>query len=92
MSGLRQLSVYTPDACFSPIIGGSLSRPVERYPSIFGDSELLKKYPYFLACAIPATFSALACFVTLFFLKEVRQSLAYSLPSTVPDPRTFVSS
>ncbi|KAI0710070.1 MFS general substrate transporter [Earliella scabrosa] len=68
---------WSTGATVGPIIGGSLSRPVERYPSIFGDSELLKKYPYFLACAIPATFSALACFVTLFFLKEtVRNPLS----------------
>ena len=55
---------------FSPVIGGSLSRPAERHPELFGQSEFLKKYPYFLACSIPATFSIVACFVTLFFLKE----------------------
>ena len=59
----------------SPIIGGSLSRPAEHYPSIFGDWEFFKKYPYFLACSIPATFSLVACLTTFFFLKEVSQSL-----------------
>ena len=62
----------------SPIIGGSLSRPADRYPNVFGHIEFLKQYPYFLACAIPATFSAIACFITLFFLKEVRRSLPSS--------------
>ncbi|TFY61951.1 hypothetical protein EVJ58_g4187 [Rhodofomes roseus] len=53
-----------------PMIGGSLSRPHERFPTLFGHNEFMAKYPYFLACAVPATFSALALFVTLFLLKE----------------------
>ncbi|KAG2053000.1 MFS multidrug-resistance DHA1 sub-family [Suillus hirtellus] len=31
-----------------PLIGGSLSRPADRFPDIFGRSELLKTYPYLL--------------------------------------------
>ncbi|KZT73114.1 member of major facilitator superfamily multidrug-resistance, DHA1 sub-family [Daedalea quercina L-15889] len=57
-----------------PMIGGSLSRPHERFPSVFGHNEFLAKYPYFLACAVSATFSALAFCVTFFFLKETVQS------------------
>ena len=53
-----------------PIIGGSLARPAERFPDLFGDNEFLKKYPYFLPCAIPAAFSFIAWLVTFFFLKE----------------------
>ncbi|KAF5310961.1 hypothetical protein D9619_007779 [Psilocybe cf. subviscida] len=53
-----------------PIIGGSLSRPVERYPKLFGNNAFLKEYPYFLPCAVPATFSLLAWLVTFLFLKE----------------------
>lgn len=53
------------------MVGGALSRPAERYPYTFGNSEFLKKYPYFLACAVPATFSALVWVLTLVFLKEV---------------------
>ena len=56
----------------SPAIGGYFSKPTEQFPDIFGDNAFLKEYPYFLACAIPATFSALAWFVTAFLLKEVR--------------------
>ncbi|KAI0635701.1 MFS general substrate transporter [Trametes polyzona] len=61
---------WSTGATIGPVIGGSLSRPAERFPNVFGHSEFFKTYPYFLACAIPATFSAIACFVTLFFLKE----------------------
>lgn len=52
-------------------IGGALSRPAERFPSVFGEFEFFKKYPYFLPCSIPATFSALTCVVTFLYLKEV---------------------
>ncbi|EIM90950.1 MFS general substrate transporter [Stereum hirsutum FP-91666 SS1] len=57
-----------------PMVGGSLSRPAERFPDTFGHSEFLKKYPYFLACAVPATFSALAWVITFTFLKETVRS------------------
>ena len=52
------------------MIGGLLARPADRFPNLFGESVFLKKYPYFLPCAIPATFSLIAWLVTFFFLKE----------------------
>jgi len=52
------------------MIGGSLARPAEQHPDIFGNSEFLKKYPYILACAVPAIFSAICWLVIFFFLKE----------------------
>jgi hypothetical protein len=45
---------------------------------LFGDNEFLKKYPYFLPCAVSATFAALALLLTFRFMKE-----------TVPDPQSF---
>ncbi|KAG2138592.1 major facilitator superfamily domain-containing protein, partial [Suillus bovinus] len=53
-----------------PIIGGSLSRPADRFPDIFGRSELLKTYPYLLPCSISAFVSSIAWLVTYFRLKE----------------------
>lgn len=52
------------------MIGGALARPAERFPHLFGHSEFLKAYPYFLPCAIPATFTVIAWLVTFFFLEE----------------------
>jgi len=43
---------------------------VERFPSLFGSNEFLKKYPYFLPCAVPATYTLCAWFITYFLLKE----------------------
>ncbi|KAF8344490.1 member of major facilitator superfamily multidrug-resistance, DHA1 sub-family [Amanita rubescens] len=37
---------------FAGTIGGSLSRPVEQFPGLFGSSEFFKTYPYFLPCAV----------------------------------------
>ncbi|KAG1762777.1 MFS multidrug-resistance DHA1 sub-family [Suillus occidentalis] len=53
-----------------PLIGGSLSRPVEGFPDIFGRSELLKTYPYFLPCFISGVFASVSFLVTYFYLKE----------------------
>lgn len=70
---------YTPLAwstgiTLGPIVGGSLSRPAERFPSLFGDNRFLKEYPYFLPCSVPATFTLLAWLGTFLFLKETHAS------------------
>jgi hypothetical protein len=46
-----------------------LARPRDRFP-IFRDA-FWGKYPYFLPCAVSATFTAFAFLLGLFFLKEV---------------------
>ena len=61
----------------SPYIGGSLSNPVQQFPDVFGDWDFFRLYPYFLACAVPATFTAIAWLVTFLFLKEARISPTY---------------
>ena len=60
------------------MIGGALSRPAERFPSLFGNNKFMKAYPYFLPCAVPATFTAVIWVVAFLFLKEVCDS-----PSTL---------
>ncbi|KAG2040637.1 MFS multidrug-resistance DHA1 sub-family [Suillus americanus] len=74
-TNLAQAYAYMPLAwstggTIGPLVGGLLSRPVEQFPNVFGHSQFLKTYPYFLACAVPATFSALAWIVTFLFLRE----------------------
>ncbi|KAG0708449.1 MFS multidrug-resistance DHA1 sub-family [Suillus ampliporus] len=54
-----------------PLVGGSLSRPADRFPEIFGRSELLRTYPYLLPCAVPAILALVAWLVTYFRFKEV---------------------
>ncbi|OAX33678.1 MFS multidrug-resistance DHA1 sub-family [Rhizopogon vinicolor AM-OR11-026] len=67
--GLLSLPWMTGNA-IGPLIGGSLSRPADRFPGLFGQSTFLKTYPYFLACAGPALFAALAWLVTYMLLQE----------------------
>ncbi|KAL0060381.1 hypothetical protein AAF712_012832 [Marasmius tenuissimus] len=61
---------WSTGGVLGPMIGGALSRPADQFPDVFGHSEFMKKYPYFLPCAVPAAFSALAWVVTFLFLKE----------------------
>ncbi|KAF9468193.1 member of major facilitator superfamily multidrug-resistance, DHA1 sub-family [Collybia nuda] len=78
-TNIAQVYAYMPIAwstggTLGPIIGGSLSRPAETFPNVFGNNEFLKKYPYFLPCAVPATFTAVAWLITYLFLKETVES------------------
>ncbi|KAH7914803.1 major facilitator superfamily domain-containing protein [Hygrophoropsis aurantiaca] len=78
-TNMPQAYAYLPFAWSSgttlgPLIGGSLARPADRFPNVFGHSSFFKTYPYFLPCAVPATVSALSLFITLFFLKETVHS------------------
>ncbi|PFH51111.1 hypothetical protein AMATHDRAFT_59848 [Amanita thiersii Skay4041] len=74
-SNIARAYVYLPltwstGTTLGPMIGGSLSRPAERFPKLFGGNNFLKKYPYFLPCAISATYSALIWLLAFLFLKE----------------------
>lgn len=40
-------------------MGGYLSHPYEQLPSLFGDIELLKRYPYLLPCLVAAALTLL---------------------------------
>jgi MFS family permease len=78
-SNMAQAYAYLPLAwstgsTLGPMIGGALSRPADRFPHIFGHSEFLKQYPYFLPCAVPATFAAIAWVISFIFLKETVES------------------
>src|SRR5437879_4066978 len=53
-----------------PLLGGSLSRPHERFPNYFGGS-FWKLYPYFLPCLVTSSYVLFAFLITLFFFKEV---------------------
>ncbi|PFH46778.1 hypothetical protein AMATHDRAFT_153861 [Amanita thiersii Skay4041] len=52
-----------------PLVGGSLSRPQERFPKVFGN-RFWKEYPYFLPCVATASFVLVMSIVTMVFLKE----------------------
>ncbi|KAG2338319.1 MFS general substrate transporter [Suillus weaverae] len=57
-------------AILGPLTGGSLSRPADRFPEIFGRYELLKTHPYLLACTVPALCACILWLIMYFRLKE----------------------
>ncbi|KAG6829997.1 hypothetical protein H0H92_002688 [Tricholoma furcatifolium] len=61
--------VWATGATLGPLVGGSLSKPAERFPDVFG-AKFWKEYPYFLPCLVPAAFVLVAFLVTLVFFKE----------------------
>ncbi|KAG1858686.1 MFS multidrug-resistance DHA1 sub-family [Suillus tomentosus] len=61
---------WTIASAVGSLIGGSLSRPADRFPNIFGRSELLKTYPYLLPCSISAFFISTIWLITYIRLKE----------------------
>ncbi|KAJ6570069.1 member of major facilitator superfamily multidrug-resistance, DHA1 sub-family [Mycena vulgaris] len=88
-TNIAQAYAYMPIAwstgsVLGPIIGGFLARPAERFPTLFGKNAFLRAYPYFLPCAIPATYTLFAWGVTLVFLKETATG-----PSVLSIPRLF---
>ncbi|KAG6817275.1 hypothetical protein H0H87_010936 [Tephrocybe sp. NHM501043] len=52
-----------------PLMGGTLSRPAERFPKTFG-GKFWKDYPYFLPSLATSSFVVFAFAVTLLFFKE----------------------
>ncbi|KAH9038633.1 MFS general substrate transporter [Lactarius hengduanensis] len=82
---------WSTGSTLGPMIGGALSRPAERYPNTFGNSEFLKKYPYFLPCAVSATFSAAGVGLISSFLKGVSSPVTFrSLLTKKSDPSPSV--
>ncbi|KAH7337117.1 major facilitator superfamily domain-containing protein [Rhizoctonia solani] len=53
----------------APALGGFLSHPAERYPSIFG-FELFRQYPYLLPCLAGSAFPTIGIIAGILFLDE----------------------
>jgi hypothetical protein len=56
---------------FSPLIGGTLSRPQDRWPHLFAH-PFWAEYPYLLPCLVVAAYCCMSWVLTAAFLKEVR--------------------
>lgn len=68
---------------YSPLMGGSLSRPSERFPEVFG-GNFWREYPYFLPCVATSSFVLAAFLVTLCLFKEVRHCTAFIVHFPTP--------
>ncbi len=58
----------------SPLIGGFLSRPQDRWPNLFS-RPFWAEYPYFLPCLAVSVLVCLPFAITAMYLKEVRSPL-----------------
>jgi hypothetical protein len=54
----------------SPLLGGSLADPAQRYPQFFR-APFLEKYPYFLPCFVAGAITFVAACLAAAFLEEV---------------------
>jgi len=58
---------------FSPLVGGNLARPQERWPHLFTHS-FWAKYPYFLPCLVVAAYCVISFVTVALFLNPERGS------------------
>jgi hypothetical protein len=54
----------------SPLIGGVLSHPQDRWPGCFSH-PFWTEYPYFLPCLVAAAYALLSLVLSALYLKEV---------------------
>ncbi|EYE94399.1 MFS transporter [Aspergillus ruber CBS 135680] len=66
--------VWTIGTIFGPAFGGSLARPAEKHPSIFGGSEFWEKYPFLLPNLASACLFVVGIATGFLFLRETLQS------------------
>jgi len=61
-------------AIAGPAIGGFLSSPATKYPSVFGHITLFKTFPYLLPCLIAAVVMIIDFVIVLVFMKDVKRA------------------
>ncbi|KAF8518066.1 MFS general substrate transporter [Gautieria morchelliformis] len=62
--------VFTAGVTVASFIGGGLSHPYERFPSVFGWSKFWKDYPFALPCFVSGLFCITAFTTAFIWLKE----------------------
>ncbi|KAL0945390.1 hypothetical protein HGRIS_000884 [Hohenbuehelia grisea] len=81
--------VWSAGVTIGPLIGGGLSKPHTRFPSVFSN-PFWEEYPYFLPCAVVSAFTALIVIISAISFKETlhprRASSDDSSPHEAPVP------
>jgi hypothetical protein len=80
--------IWALGCTIGPLLGGYLSQPAKKYPSLFATSQngplalfgLWEHYPYFLPCAVSALITLTSVTLGFFFLEE-------TLPSKVAEKK-----
>ncbi|KAG6860436.1 hypothetical protein C0995_011204 [Termitomyces sp. Mi166 len=77
--------VWAVGAALGPLIGGTFSRPADRFPDVF-TGTFWKQYPYFLPCLVTAAFALVSFGIALIFFKE---TISYSTLRSSPSEETL---
>ncbi|KAF9007525.1 major facilitator superfamily domain-containing protein [Cyathus striatus] len=81
---------WAAGATLGPLMGGSLSRPHERFPTVF-THPFWEEYPYFLPCAAAAAVGVVSIIITAIFFKETipkksrKRTISESSDTTLTD-------
>ena len=57
--------------CDGAFSGGSLAKPAEQYPNVFGNVRVFRQYPYALSTCVAGLTAASAAVSTILFVNEV---------------------
>lgn len=71
----------------SPLLGGYLSHPADRFPRVF-DHQFFVENPYVLPCLVGALFPLFGAIVGFFFLEETLKPPTSSSPLMKPDRKS----
>lgn len=66
--------VWTVGSIFGPAFGGSLARPADKYPALFGKYSIFKKFPFALPNLVSALFFIVGISVGFLFLRVILPS------------------
>lgn len=66
--------VWTIGTIFGPAFGGSLAKPAEKHPNIFGGSKFWEKYPFLLPNLASACLFVVGIATGFLFLRETLQA------------------
>ncbi|TPX17196.1 uncharacterized protein E0L32_003314 [Thyridium curvatum] len=70
--------VWSIGSVFGPAFGGFFAKPAEQYPSLFGNIEFLKKFPFALPNLVACVFFTLSVITAALFLEETLASKKHS--------------
>ncbi|KAF8896549.1 major facilitator superfamily multidrug-resistance, DHA1 sub-family [Infundibulicybe gibba] len=62
--------VWSVGVTVGPILGGVLSNPADRWPTIFGNSVFFRQHPYSLSCTAAAAIAFVSFLISFLGLKE----------------------
>ncbi|KAH7635046.1 hypothetical protein SMAC4_02839 [Sordaria macrospora] len=66
--------VWSIGSVFGPAFGGFFAQPAEQYPSLFGNIEFFKKYPFALPNFVACIIFFISLMTGLLFLRETLES------------------